>query len=372
VRVLVVAAPMVGHVLPLVPLAAAFRQAGHDVVVATAEDGVRAATLAGLPVRDVAPGLRLARVFLGPALRRPLVLRAELRGAGGLELVGALLAAVADRMADGLLELTERWRPDLVLHEPLAVGGSVAAARAGVPVVLVDANLFDAREQRNAVVAHLGPVVRRHGIRALPEPTDVVLTAPPSLVGPRAGRPMRFVPAAAGTGRGPELSVSENRPTVLVSRSTVATPGRDRLMPRVVRIAAGVDADVVLARPEARLARRRLPPNVRTTGWLDFAVVLPRFAGIVHHGGAGTLLTALASGVPQLVVPGTGDRTVNARLLAARGAGVAVPIKEIDAACLERLVHDRSLSAAAREVAAEIAAMPPPADLVEPLSALAR
>src|SRR5687768_1485950 len=80
VRVLFVASPMVGHVLPLAPLAAALRDAGHDVLFATAEDGVGAAEAAGLPVRDVAPGLRIARVLLLPALRRPLLLRRELAG----------------------------------------------------------------------------------------------------------------------------------------------------------------------------------------------------------------------------------------------------------------------------------------------------
>ncbi len=44
-----------------------------------------------------------------------------------------------------------------------------------------------------------------------------------------------------------------------------------------------------------------------------------------------------------------------------------MPAKEITAATLERLVGDPGLAAAAQEVAAEIAAMPAPADLVEPL-----
>jgi UDP:flavonoid glycosyltransferase YjiC (YdhE family) len=66
-------------------------------------------------------------------------------------------------------------------------------------------------------------------------------------------------------------------------------------------------------------------------------------------------------------VPGAGDRTVHARLVADRGAGLAVPSADITAATLERLVTDRALAAAAGEVAAEIAAMPAPDDLVEPL-----
>jgi UDP:flavonoid glycosyltransferase YjiC (YdhE family) len=81
-------------------------------------------------------------------------------------------------------------------------------------------------------------------------------------------------------------------------------------------------------------------------------------------------MTALAAGEPQVVVPGPGDRTLHARLVAARGAGLAVPAQDITAATLERLVSDPGLAQAAGEVAAEIAAMPAPAELVELLVAL--
>ena len=369
-RVLVVASPMVGHVLPLVPLATALRDADHDVVVLTAGDGVRTARDAGLPVRDVAPGLRLARVWLPPALRRPrLLLRVRTGEGGGLDLAGPLFAAVAGRMVGGALELTRTWRPDLVVQEPLAVTGALVAGRCDVPLVLADANLLDAREQLDAIRPHLAPVLRRHRLPPPPEPADVLTTAPPSLVGERSGRPVRFVPAG-GRGDVPD-GLFRDRPTLVVGRSTVDTPGRDRLMPQVVAVAAEAHVDVVLARPEPRLLRHPLPPNVRVTGWLPFADVLPRVAGVVHHGGAGTLMTALAAGVPQLLTPGPGDRTANARLVEQRGAGLARPSAGITADDLDRLATDRSLAAAAREIAAEIAAMPHPADVVPSLVRLA-
>jgi hypothetical protein len=53
------------------------------------------------------------------------------------------------------------------------------------------------------------------------------------------------------------------------------------------------------------------------------------------------------------------------------GAGLAVSAKEITRDVLERLVSDPGLVRAAGEAAAEIAAMPAPAELVEPLAALA-
>ena len=143
-------------------------------------------------------------------------------------------------------------------------------------------------------------------------------------------------------------------------------------MTRVVEAAEGAAVDVVLVRPDRSVSRRPLPPNVTTADWLPFAAVFPHVAGVVHHGGAGTVMTALAAGVPQLVVPGAGDRTVHARLLAERGAGLAVPLDRLTAAAFERLVSDAGLAAAAREVAEEIAAMPPPSEVVDDLVALAR
>ena len=74
-------------------------------------------------------------------------------------------------------------------------------------------------------------------------------------------------------------------------------------------------------------------------------------------------------GLP-LVPPATAFR--DARLVAARGAGLAVPAAEITSGTLERLVSDPHLQRASQEVAAEIAAMPAPIDLVEPLLDAAR
>jgi UDP:flavonoid glycosyltransferase YjiC (YdhE family) len=136
------------------------------------------------------------------------------------------------------------------------------------------------------------------------------------------------------------------------------------MMSRVVEAATGADLDVVLVRPDRWVLGRALPDNVTTTDWLPFPTVLPHVSGVVHHGGAGTLLTTLAAGVPQLVVPGAGNRTVHARLIAERGAGLAVPLDQLSADALRTLVGEPRLRSAAAEVAAEIAAMPAPAAAV--------
>jgi UDP:flavonoid glycosyltransferase YjiC (YdhE family) len=368
-RVLVAAAPMVGHVLPLLPLATAFRDAGHEVLVATAAEGAAAVRRAGLPVRDVAPGVQLRPLMTGALLRHPVRIGRMIRGDEGTDGVGLLFATIAERLAPGTVALADTWHPDLVLHEGLAPLGALVASRRGVPAVLVDALIFDGRRLFAAVTEHLAALTHTYGGGPLTAPADGIVTVPPSLVGQRPGRRMRHVPVG-GVGEVPErLTRSGSRPRILVTRSTVDDPRRDLMMSRVVEAAKGADLDVVLVRPDPWVLRRPLPDNVTTTDWLPFPQVLPHVAGIVHHGGAGTVLTALAAGVPQLVVPGAGDRTAHARLVAARGAGLGVPLAELSTESLMRLVGEPGLRSAAGEVAAEIAGMPHPEAVVEELVA---
>lgn len=370
-RVLFVASPLVGHVLPLVPLASALRAAGHDVVLATGADGLAAGRSAGLDTRDVAPGIDLRKTFPGVAVRHPVLAARELEGRAGTGMVGHLFAAVFERMADGVAALDDEERPDLVIHEPLAAAGSLAAARRRVPVVTVDASLYDARELLRAVTGKVLATARRFGVEQFPDPAESLVTAPPSVRAYGHGRQMRYVPVTGDRPAPEELTRHGDRPRIIVTRSTVDAPGPDPLMSSVVAAAAGTGLDVVVVRPDKRVLKRPLPPNVRTEDWLPFPAVFPAASGIVHHGGAGTLLTALAAGVPQLVVPGSGDRRVHADLVAMRGAGLSVAAKRITAADLERLVSDPQLRSAAGEVAEEIAAMPHPRELVPLLEELA-
>jgi UDP:flavonoid glycosyltransferase YjiC (YdhE family) len=91
--------------------------------------------------------------------------------------------------------------------------------------------------------------------------------------------------------------------------------------------------------------------------------VLPFCDGIVHHGGAGTLPSALAAGVPQLVEPGPGDRTVHANAITTRRAGLQAQPKAVTPELLTRLIEDAKLQRATSEVRDEIAAMPAPSEI---------
>ncbi|MFD4672067.1 nucleotide disphospho-sugar-binding domain-containing protein [Lentzea sp. NPDC058450] len=349
-RVLVVAAPLLGHVFPVMPLALALREAGHEVVVATGGEALRVAD-SGLPVEDVVPAnVRFGPIALRIMLTHPLVAKRELRGSGRLDFVSRLFGAVGDAMTAPLRALADRWRPDVVVHEPLAAAGSAL----GVPSVVHDVSLFDGLELTAAVGARMKAEVR--------SPATVLRTAPASLAEFAGGEPMRFVPYS-GDGEVPDwLAGPSGRPRILVSRSTAPGPGAGRMMAAVVKAAERVDAEFVLVRPDRTGG---LPENVRTVGWVPIPRVLPFCDGIVHHGGAGTLLGALAAGVPQLVEPGPGDRTAHATAITGRGAGLRAEPREVTPDLLTALIEDAKLQRASGEVRAEIAAMPSPADVAD-------
>jgi UDP:flavonoid glycosyltransferase YjiC (YdhE family) len=65
--------------------------------------------------------------------------------------------------------------------------------------------------------------------------------------------------------------------------------------------------------------------QIATSGFAELALVLPRAALLVHHGGIGTLARALEAGVPQVISPLKYDQPDNAHRAAALGLGSFLP-----------------------------------------------
>jgi UDP:flavonoid glycosyltransferase YjiC (YdhE family) len=360
-RILFAAAPLQGHLLPLIPLAAAGRDAGHDVLLAS---GGFPPDVLGLRTADIGAGFSLPRAAIRVALRRPGLARAEMRGEAGLDMVGELFGRANLALVDALQAVAERERPDLIVFEPLCEAAAIVAGRLSIASVLQENTLWPATDLFRAVRASSAMAKLN-----IPNPELTIFGTPASLRGgPLPGAvPMRPVPYSGG-GAVPEwLRTPASKPRVLVSRSTLEGPNDGDPGPAVIAAAARVDAEFVLVRPAAA---GRLPANVRAVDRVPLNEVLPFAAAFVHHSGAGSVLGGLAAGVPQLCTTGAGDRRHNAGLLARRGAGLAVEAKAITAADLTRLLTDESLRAAAKEVAAEIAEMPAPETLIPELEKL--
>jgi MGT family glycosyltransferase len=100
------------------------------------------------------------------------------------------------------------------------------------------------------------------------------------------------------------------------------------------------------------------PPNVRVVASAPHASVRPLASAVVCHGGHGTVIKALAHGLPVLVTPFGRDQKDNGARVAVSGAGLVASPRATPrrlAADLQRLLGESSFRAAARGMADAIA-----------------
>lgn len=388
------------HFYPLVPLAWALRCAGHDVRVASQPGMIDAITGAGLPGVPVGPALDFAGVFGGRIGRvATRAERASTRPAGtrpaGTKPAGIAPAVTpdggvvryADAMLDDLVAFGRQFSPDLVVFEPQNLAAPIAAAALGVPAVR---QLWGPDEttqldlDRDAV---LGSLAGRHSVAV----ADVRLAGnltldpcPPDLQVPLAGpsEPVRFVPYNATAVLPRWLWDEPARPRVCLTWGTMmASLGLDAGvdLAAVIAAVASLDVELVLALDPAQRERLgTLPATVVSPAQpLALHLLLPSCRAIIHQGGAGTLMTALAAGVPQLVLPQVSDQHFNAERLVASGAGLSVTDADSGGvpATVRRLLTQLLANGPQRTRAAEFRAsnqlLPAPAAVVPVLERLA-
>ena len=371
-RVLVTALSGHGHLFPLVTTAWALRSLGHDVLYATAGN-MAAVQATGLHSYDVAPGLDLGKLVgdnAGQAFRsstsgRPIP--EDPREHPAFRMFNGL----AEGMVDGLVGLARDWRPDVVVYESMNLIGLLAADAAGAKSVSHSIGIAFNRQVASMFGAMQVDIFKRYGLDEIPEADVHLAVAPPSMATEEHGWPMRYVPYNGGGQLPGWLTGRPERPRITVTLGTVA-PMLTGIGPleRIATAAAKVDAEFVIAigGQVDTSSLTDLPDNVRLAGYVPLGPLLASSTAVIHHGGAGTTLTALDAGVPQILVPQGADGPMNAAAVAAAGCGLNVTDEELDAQLVERLLTDEALRAGAERIRAEMHAMPSPAEVADRLA----
>ena len=375
-RILFGSWPGYGHLLPMVPLIRAAQRGGHDVVVSSGAD--MSALIGRLGVAAHRSGVTLAESYDRmpdhatiselPAEQQPGFAARHLFGAGAV-----------DRAHD-LLDLLQRWRPDLIVHDTLELGSPTAAALHGIPHVTHGYGPMVPNTSYFA--AAIAAAISEAG---LPDPTPDIFAAPyldicpPSLRGTEPNpwttiHPLRPSPGEIEPPATVELDFSAlpHPDTVYLTLGTIMnqTPKVFRAVidgcvrwPVNLVVTTGPGFDPALLGP--------LPPAVRTAPFLPQAAVLPRCRAVVSHAGAGTMLGALCYGLPQLCLPQGTDQPSNTAALLPTGAALALQPDEITAdavaEALGRLLNEPSFREAANRLRAEIERMPPAAAVLHDL-----
>src|SRR3954447_14655989 len=131
VKVLFSAWPGYGHLLPMVPLARAAQRAGHQVLVTTGPDLADVTRGFGFEFRPT--GMTAAEVYAAaPSNVSVDTLPPEQRVAFAARY---LFGPAALSRAIDLLDIVPAWQPDLIVHDTIELGATIAAETFGVPHV---------------------------------------------------------------------------------------------------------------------------------------------------------------------------------------------------------------------------------------------
>lgn len=366
----------------MLPLALAFRDAGHDVMVAIAPDLVSRVAAAGLTTVPAGDDI--------PAWWQELERRHPGQPWNGLPperilhwFIPHLFAEVgAPAMLRDLRVIAAGWRPDLIVHESFEFAAPVAAALCGARVVQHTLSPLPDREVLELTAEAAAPLWISSGLR--PPPTDglagdpSVDICPPSLQNPAGpdltrAQPLRPVLVnGAGTQTLPAcLDRLPDQPTVHVTLGTSVTNADQSVLARIIDGLRDDPVNLVVTvgpgnDPGAFGAQ---PAHVCIARYLPHALLLPRCTLVISHGGAGTMLAALAHGLPLLTIPQGADQYLNAGTCARRGVGRTLLTDRLTPDSARRevrlLLDDPGYRRAAREVRAEIDTMPAPATVVQ-------
>ncbi len=276
---------------------------------------------------------------------------------------------------DAAVAVATEWKPDVVVHTPLQGAGRLVASHCGVPAVEHGIGFGSTNVFAGLLRDEMRESYDKYRITEEPPATAALEVAPASMTAtePRLGWPMRYVPYNGGGVLPDWLLPQPARPRIAVTLGTVL-PAMGGLggLSALLDAAATIDAEFVLALGEADIASLPTPPgNVRLClEWIPLRWLLRTCAGAVHHGGAGTTLTTLDAGIPQLVLPHGADQYINAGAVQARGVGHITSPASIGPSDLERLLTETTTRTAAAQVRSEMAATPAPAELISRIAKL--
>jgi UDP:flavonoid glycosyltransferase YjiC (YdhE family) len=299
-------------------------------------------------------------------------------------LVDTLLVGPAAGYACDVREAISRCRPSLVACSMFCLGGMLAAEAVRIPFVVLFPNVYPlparglppfgiglppARgrlgrwrdEILNRIIERqwdrkglkgLNTLRRTYGLAPLAHMFDqvrgayrqLVMTSPafdfpatlpaavryvgPVLDDPVWSQALQWTPSAG------------REPLVLVAMSSTFQDQCDSLRRVIAALRTLPVHGIVTTGPAISPAALGAAPNVTVLACAPHREVLRQAVAVVTHGGHGTVVKALAAGVPMVLLPHGRDQGDTAVRVTARGAGIA----------LERTAQPEAIAAAVREV----------------------
>ncbi len=299
----------------------------------------------------------------------------------------------ADRLARSraaeILALCANWQPDLIVCDEVDFGAIVAAERLELPYATVLVILEGSFVRIGLISEPLNKLRAEHGLPPDPELTMltrylVLSPAPPSYRNPAFPLPATahsihpLPPASTMDDALPSwVSQMPDAPTIYFTLGTVFHLESGDLFSRVLTGLHDLPINVIATtgREIDPAEFGPQPAHIHIERYIPQALILPRCHAAVTHGGSGSVIGALAHGLPMVLIPIGADQPQNAARCEA--LGVARVLDAVDATpdtireAVTTVLQDLSYRQAAERLRDEIAALSPPAHAVKLLERLA-
>lgn len=368
-----------GHFQPLVPLAAAAAAAGHSVTVTGRPRMASAVETAGFTFvatgPDRGPPERLRLRELDPE-REDRDLR---EGFGGW---------LARDRSVGILALCIGSRPDLVVCDETDFGAMIVAERLGIPYATVLVMAAGSFVRPGLVAEPLSRLRAEHRLPpdpALTMPSRYLVLSPfppsfrdPAFPLPATAHPFRSLGSGAVGDTAPQWPADPSGPPlVYATLGTVFNMESGdlfarmlaglRALPVTLLVTVGREIDPAEFGPQ--------PTNVHIERYVSQSSVLPHCSLVMSHGGSGSVIGALAHGVPLILAPMGADQPGNVARCEALGVARALDALTATAESIGQaatgMLADPRYRRAAERIRDEYAALPGPAYGVTLLERLA-
>jgi UDP:flavonoid glycosyltransferase YjiC (YdhE family) len=349
-----------GNLPPMLAVASLLDRRGHEVTV-----------LASGETRDAAERLGLAVIGYSRSPDPDTGVSFETQA-------GLIMARCAGgELALDVMDVVDEVRPDVAVVDCM-LPAAIAAARArATPVVslvhflygLARAQMLRAGGGWTTDLHTLAATHRRLGLQPPDdglgawEASELLLVTAPRWLDVDCDAPANVVHAGPlDVAVGPRPA-NGGRPRILLTFSTTVMDGQESLIGRACEGVGGLDVDAVLTLgPAVDSEAVRVPDNVEVMAFADHDRLMGEAAVVIGHGGLGTVLRALAHGVPQLLLPLGRDQAFNACRVEQLGAGVRLPSDappDRIGEALDALLQDPRVTAAAALAARRVAADDP-------------
>jgi sterol 3beta-glucosyltransferase len=310
----------VGDMQPLLALAVELRRQGHSVEFALSPSLVGLAARLGFHASPIGPNVHeIQRNFILSMAQEPVDLAA----------VRALLAQFFEGFPQVFDDLCRACHDrDVLISAAGPPFGRMVHEVTGIPFVSLDYEYVDEAPGsllEHQVAALLNPFRKQLGLPPVRYPMTIDDYSPELalfIASPHVyQRALSWAPHYQMTGfffldeegwqPTDELAMflEAGDPPVVISLGSEIQDAPERITSLLVSAIGQTGCRAIIQHGWGELATRRgLPPNIYALGAVPHAWLFPRAAGVVHHGGHGTMASALRAGLPSVCIPHTWEQ----------------------------------------------------------------